>query len=95
MLGPDRLTPDRAAAIGLVHEIVGPDQLLAAALRRADRLCAAPSDVYALAKQQLRRPARERIDAARPSDDPEVLKIWSSERTSQTLRHYLASLRRG
>ena len=95
VLSADRLTPDQAAAIGLAHEVVAPDQLLDLALRRARRLCAAPPDVYALAKRQLRRPARERIDAARPSDDPEVLTIWSSERTSGTLRHYIASLRRG
>lgn len=95
VLGAGRLTPERAAAIGLVHEIVEPDQLLATALRRADALAAVPSDVYALAKRQLRRPARDRMDAALPLDDPEVLKIWSSEHTSHTLRRYLASLRRG
>jgi enoyl-CoA hydratase len=95
VLEAGRLSPDQAASIGLVHEIVGPDRLLAAALRRAEGLCAAPPDVYALAKHQLHRPARERIDTARPSDDPQVLKIWSSQRTGQTLRNYLASLRRG
>jgi enoyl-CoA hydratase len=95
VLGAGRLTPHQATSIGLVHEVVEPDQLLAAASRRADGLCAAPPDVYALAKHQLHRPARERIDAGRPSDDPRVLEIWSSERTSQTLRDYLASLRRG
>jgi enoyl-CoA hydratase len=94
VLGAGRMTPDQATSIGLVHEVVEPDQLLAAALRRADGLCGAPPDVYALAKHQLHRPARERIDADRPSDDPRVLEIWSSERTSQTLRAYLASLRR-
>lgn len=94
VLGADRLTPDQAAAIGLVHEIAAPDQLLDLALRRADALAAAPPDVYALAKRQLRRPARERMDAALPSDDPEVLEIWSSDRTTQTLRAYLASLHR-
>lgn len=90
-----RLAPDQATSIGLVHEIVEPDQLLAEALRRAEGLCAAPADVYALSKHQLHQPARERIDTARPADDPHILKIWSSERTSQTLRNYLASLRRG
>jgi len=95
VLGAGRLTPDQAMSIGLVHEVLEPDQLLTAALRRADGLSAAPPDVYALAKRQLHRPACERIDSARPSDDPQVMKIWSSERTGQTLRDYLASLRRG
>ena len=95
VLGAGRLTPDQATSIGLVHEVVEPDQLLAAALRRAEGLCTAPPDVYALAKHQLHGPARERIDTARPSDDPQVLKIWSSEETGETLRNYLASLRRG
>ena len=91
--GP-RLTPDQAASIGLVHEVAGPDELLSAALRRADRLCAAPPDVYALAKHQLHAPALERIATRRPADDPQVLTMWSSERTGQILRGYLASLHR-
>jgi enoyl-CoA hydratase len=95
VLGAGRLTPDQAASIGLVHEVVEPDQLLTAALRRAEGLCAAPPDVYALAKRQLHGPARERIDTVRPSDDPQVLKIWNSGETGHNLRSYLESLRRG
>ena len=95
VLRATRLAPVQATSIGLVHQIVEPDQLLVAALRRTEGPCAVPPDVYALSKHQLRQPARERIAAARPSDDPQVLKIWSSERTSQTLSNYLASLRRG
>jgi enoyl-CoA hydratase len=94
VLGAGRLTPAMATSIGLVHEVVEPDQLLAAALDKADGLCAAPADVYALAKHQLHRPARERINAAEPTDDPQVLTLWSSERTSQILRGYLDALRR-
>jgi enoyl-CoA hydratase len=95
VLGAGRLTPDQAASIGLVHEVVEPDQLLTAALRRAEGLCAAPPGVYALAKRQLHGPARERIDTVRPSDDPQVLKIWNSGETGHNLRSYLESLRRG
>lgn len=94
VLGAGRLTPADATSIGLVHQVVEPDQLLSSALDRAGRLCAAPPDVYAFSKRQLHRPAHERI-AARLSDDPEVLDVWASDRTSRTLRDYLASLRRG
>ncbi|MGK5636775.1 enoyl-CoA hydratase/isomerase family protein [Streptomyces sp. URMC 126] len=95
VLAAGRLTPAKALSIGLVHELVEPEQLLPAALLRAEELCRAPSDVYALAKRQLHRPTHERIDAARSSDDGEVLRIWGSERTGRILRDYLASLRRG
>ncbi|OLF12778.1 enoyl-CoA hydratase [Actinophytocola xinjiangensis] len=94
VLSPARLTPERAAAIGLVHEIVEPDLLLGAALRTANAVSEAPAEVYALAKRQLRRPALERIDAHRATDDPRVAEIWASRRTADGLREYLASLRR-
>jgi enoyl-CoA hydratase len=95
VLGAGRLTPDQAVRIGLVHEVVEPDQLLPTALRRAAGLCAAPPDVYGAAKQHLRRYARQRIDSDGPSNDPQVLKVWASERTGSTLSGYLESLRRG
>lgn len=95
VLGTERLRPDQALAIGLVHEIVEPEQLLDTALRRAGRLSTIPADVYAMSKDQLRRPARERIASVRSADDLRVQEIWSSERTSATLADYLASLRKG
>ena len=95
VLGAGRLTPDQAARIGLVHEVVEPQQLLSTALRRVESLCAAAPDVYAAAKRHLRQYARQRIDSDGPSHDPQALKIWASERTAQTLRNYLESLRRG
>ncbi|GAA2830672.1 enoyl-CoA hydratase/isomerase family protein [Nonomuraea rubra] len=94
VLGAGRLDPGQAVAIGLVHEVVEPDRLLAQALRRAEALCAVPPDVYAFSKRQLHAPALERVRAARESDDPEVLRMWSSERTHTILRGYLDSLRR-
>ncbi|MEU4798471.1 enoyl-CoA hydratase/isomerase family protein [Streptomyces sp. NPDC023327] len=95
VLGAGRLTPRQALAVNLVHTLVEPDELLAAALLRARELSRAPSDVYALAKRQLHRPTHGRIAAAGPSDDAEVLRLWSAERTGRTLRGYLAALRRG
>lgn len=94
VLTAGRLTPERATTIGLVHETADPDQLLTAALGRAGELCAAPPEVYALAKHQLHRPARERIAAAQSADDPQVREIWGAERSREVLRGYLASLRR-
>jgi enoyl-CoA hydratase len=94
VLAAGRLTPEQAASIGLVHETVEPGLLLTAALRRTEALCSTPPEVYALSKRQLHRPVLERIAAAAPSEDPEVARIWSAERTARMLSAYLTSLRR-
>ncbi|MPY97853.1 MAG: enoyl-CoA hydratase/isomerase family protein [Actinophytocola sp.] len=92
VLAAHRLDPAQAVEIGLVHETVAPDALLPTALDRAVHLAAAPPEVYALAKSQLRRPARERIDVGTPLDEEEVLRIWSAPALHAKLRDYLDSL---
>lgn len=87
-----RMDAEAARAIGLVDEVVAPDELMATALARAEGLAGAPAEVYALSKAQLHRPARQRIDANRPVDDPRVLELWSSPATHERLRTYLESL---
>lgn len=87
-------TMDAAAAraIGLVHEVVEPGDLVPAAVGRAQRLALSPAGVYALSKEQLHRPARQRIDARRGLDDPRVLELWSAPATHSLLRAYLAEI---
>lgn len=87
-----RLGPEAARAIGLVDEVVSPGELVATATAHARQLAAAPAEVYALAKNQLRRPTRARIDANQPVDDPRVLELWSSPATHERLRAYLDQL---
>jgi enoyl-CoA hydratase len=84
----------QARSIGLVDEVCGEDDLLPLALDRARRLASVPAEVYALSKEQLHRPARERIEAARPADDPRVLGHWSSPATRGAVAGFLAALRR-
>ena len=45
-------------------------------------------------KEQLHRPARERIVADRLVDDPKVLEQWSAPSTFSRLREYLDELGR-
>lgn len=92
VLAAHRLDPTQAAEIGLIQETVAADDLLPTALDRANQLAAAPPEVYALAKSQLRRPARERIDVGAPLDEDEVLRIWSAPALHARLRDYLANL---
>ncbi|HEY7595415.1 MAG TPA: enoyl-CoA hydratase/isomerase family protein [Actinophytocola sp.] len=87
-----RLAPEAARAIGLVDEVVAPGELMATAVDRARHLAEAPTEVYALSKNQLRRPTRARIDANQPIDDPRVLELWRAPATHERLRSYLESL---
>jgi enoyl-CoA hydratase len=87
-----RLDPAGAAAIGLIDDVVDPDDLLPRAAGQARRLAAAPPEVYALAKEQLHRQARHRIAEDQAADDQHVLELWSSPATQQALRDYLAAL---
>jgi enoyl-CoA hydratase len=63
------LSPEQAAGIGLVDTVVVPDELMDEAVRRAGTQARLPAAVYAVTKEQLHRPARERIDAS-TMDDP-------------------------
>lgn len=83
----------RARSLGLVDEVCDDAELLSLALERARRLGSVPAAVYALSKEQLHRPARERIDAARAADDPRVLEHWSSPSTRESIATFLAALR--
>lgn len=86
------LDASQAQAIGLVHEVTGPDVLLDSAIDRAQRMAQIPAGVFALSKRQLQRPARERI-AARRGDDETVLATWSSDHTRDAIARYLDALR--
>ncbi|HEX6360498.1 enoyl-CoA hydratase/isomerase family protein [Actinophytocola sp.] len=92
VLTADRLDPAEAHRLGLIDEVVVPDDLLAAAVRRAERLAGTPAAVYARAKRQLHAPAHERIAARRDVDDPEAEAFWGDAGTQAHLRDFLASL---
>lgn len=92
VLTAEKLPRAEAYRIGLVDELT--DDLLPTALARAEALAAAPAEVYALAKRQLRAPAHERIAARREQDDRDVAELWSAPATRERLRGFLARLAR-
>ena len=77
-----------AVDAGLVHEYVDADGLLERAIAVADELGAIAPDSYRMAKEQLRRPAIERI-AAGAANDLEVRRIWSSPATATAIQAQL------
>jgi enoyl-CoA hydratase len=86
------MDPGQALSLGLVDEVCDGTELLPRAVDLARRLAAVPAEVYALSKEQLHRPARERIEQARPVDDARVLGHWSSAATRDSIAGFLAQL---
>lgn len=87
------LSPDEAVAAGIVHEVVPADELLDRATAAAEHLAERPAPAFRLAKQQLRRPALERIARDAPTVDPEVERVWASADTAARLAEQLDRLR--
>jgi enoyl-CoA hydratase len=95
VFGADTLPPDQARELGLVDELVGPGELLDAAVARAERLgTAAPADTYAATKAQLRRASVERIAAYRAEEDARTLDIWNRRSRDGWTEAYLRKVTR-
>jgi enoyl-CoA hydratase len=65
----------RAAALGVLDELVPPADVLTRALAVAEDLAVIPAAAYGRIKRQLRGPTIERIEAVVASGDP-LLETW-------------------
>ncbi len=85
------LDAHEADALGVVHEVLPGDKLLERAMTVATDLATLTPLAYRLAKQQLRRPAFERMrsDAA---VDADAIGEWGAPHTAQRLREQLDRL---
>ena len=81
--------PDAALALGLLDEIVEPDELLERAVSRATRLASVHRESFALTKRESRRPAMVRIRALEQTVAREVLAQWLEPATLERIRGYL------
>ena len=83
---------DDALRLGLVDEVVSPEELLPAALSRAAALGRMPARVYAATKEQLHRTARARIEERRTVDDLAATAVWTDGETRARITAFLDSL---
>jgi enoyl-CoA hydratase len=83
---------DVALRMGLIDEIVTPEDLLTEAVRRAGALARIPVGVYAATKEQLHRSTRQRIDERRPVDDQAAANVWMSEPTRANITDFIDRL---
>lgn len=83
---------DVALARGMVDEAVPADHVTARALAVAERLAAGPTARFRLTKEQLRRPALDRIALDAPRADPAVVAAWKDPATLAAIRTYVNEL---
>jgi enoyl-CoA hydratase len=83
------LDAGEAMAIGMVHEVHAADHVLERATAVAAELGALAPQAYRLAKEQLRRPALERMRADAETLDGEVTAVWAAAHTTDALRAQL------
>lgn len=83
---------DDAFRLGLVDEVVSPDEIVAQAIARAESLARYPSHVYAATKEQLHREARRRIDERREADDEAAAAVWTDGATLANIKAFLDQL---
>lgn len=86
------LDAHEALALGLVHEVCPGDKVLEAAHTVATELGALAPLAYRLAKQQLRRPALERMRGDAAAIDRTVSAEWGAPHTAERLRAQLDRL---
>jgi enoyl-CoA hydratase len=84
--------PERAAQLGLVHEVVPADELRSRALAVAAGTARdVPADTFATTKGQLRRAALERVDRW-TDEDAAVARLWTRHLEDGWVAAYLASV---
>ncbi len=83
-----RLSPQEALEMGLVDEVVPPEQLLDQACEVAQRLAKAPARTFELTKRQLRQPVLERAERY-AAFEFEIRELWASPEAHEAMRSYL------
>jgi enoyl-CoA hydratase len=86
------LPPRDALAVGLVDEVVEPDALIDRAVERARGLARIPAETFTLTKSQLRREARERIEADERRYGDRLLDAWTSPAALHEIAGFLDQL---
>lgn len=81
--------PEEAMSLGLVDAVGPPEDLLDGSVATAKSLLAVPAPVFALTKQQIREPARERCQTSGCAADRFAVEIWACEATFDAIRTYV------
>lgn len=81
--------PEDAIALGLIDEVVEPDELTSVGRRAAERLAAIPNASFETVKRLIRAPTVERVERYAKEIDPIVLEGWKTPEVAASIRAFL------
>lgn len=84
--------PDEALAIGLVDEVVAPEEVVARAVERGARLAALPQHALAATRAEARADLVALFDEVGPRTYADMNDAWFAPETQAALRNFLARL---
>jgi enoyl-CoA hydratase len=90
VLAADTYTPEAAAELGLIDEVVPAHELHDRAQEAARRLADIPTATFRHTKRQLRRDAFARIDDHAAQEDPDTTRMWASPPMAEAMSTFLA-----
>ncbi len=82
-------SPEAALQIGIVDNLVEPEDLMDRACDVAERLGAIPAESFNLTKRMIRQRTIDRYQKYHQTIDREALKVWSSPDIHRIIREYL------
>ncbi len=83
--------PARARELGLIDEIVPPDQLMDRASEIAEQMVTIPARSFQLTKREMRQPSLDRIERFASVTDPDVARAWADPEIHATIRAFMDS----
>jgi enoyl-CoA hydratase/carnithine racemase len=85
MEGGDFYSPEELLGLGLVDEVVPPDQLMPVSIQLANSLASASLDAFAVIKRNRTQPVMDAIEACLPEKQREFVSMWYSEEAQKNL----------
>jgi len=91
-LHSDVLLVDEALAVGLVDEVVAPEEVVPKALEWCRHALKLPRNALHTTRNTLREDYAKLFDALAPITRTEMTGVWFSEETQRVLKHLMAQL---
>ena len=86
----ETFSPEEALQLGLIDEIVEPEDLLNRAITIAEQLASIPEPTFKVTKEQIRRPTMERVRKSLDDLEPVVWDRWKNSETRKVIQDYAA-----